>query len=113
MDRISNFRKVIIEAMSEYAAYLEGANTPDVRYQVVEDSKNDIYQLIAIGWEKNNRIYNIIFHADIINGHIWIQEDNTETGFANFLLEKGVSKKDIVLAYYPAYHREYTEFAVA
>jgi len=43
---------------------------------------------------------------------IWIQEDNTEDGFANLLLEKGVEKKEIVLAYYPDYHRQYTEFTV-
>ena len=113
MERLDFFRKAITSAMTDYATYLEGSNLPKVRYQVVEDDKNDTYQLLAIGWENNNRIYYVIFHADIINGHIWIQEDNTEEGFANLLLEKGVSKKDIVLAYYPEYHRSYTEFAVA
>ena len=113
MERLDFFRNAITSAMKEHAAYLEGSNMPNIRYQVVEDGKNDTYQLLAIGWENNNRIYYVIFHADIINGHIWIQEDNTEAGFANLLLEKGVSKKDIVLAYYPEYHRSYTEFAVA
>jgi hypothetical protein len=113
MERVIFFRKAIKSAMIEYAAYLEGANMPKVRYQLIEDTKNNTYQLLAIGWENNNRIYYVIFHADIINDHIWIQEDNTEEGFANLLLEKGISKKDIVLAYYPEYHRTYTEFAVA
>ena len=82
-------------------------------YSVLEDKKHDKYQLLAIGWEKNERIYYVIFHADIIGGHIWVQEDNTEDGFANLLLEKGVEKRDIVLAYFPEAHRVYTEYAVA
>ena len=86
MERLDFFRKAITGAMTDYAKYLEGSNMPKVRYQVVEDAKNDTYQLLAIGWENHNRIYYIIFHADIINGHIWIQEDNTEEGFANLFV---------------------------
>jgi hypothetical protein len=48
-----------------------------------------------------------------IGKKIWIQEDNTEDGLANLLLEKGIQKQEIVLAYYPEYHRSYTEFAAA
>jgi XisI protein len=62
MERLDIFRKAIVEVMTEYAQYLEGSNLPDVRYSVVEDKKNDVYQLMAIGWEKSNRVYNIIFH---------------------------------------------------
>jgi hypothetical protein len=113
MERINFLRNSIIDAMTGYADYLAGANLPKVEYQLLGDEKHDRYQLLAIGWEKSERIYYVIFHADIINGKIWIQEDNTEDGFANLLIEKGVSKKDIVLAYYPDYHRQYTEFAVA
>lgn len=48
----------------------------------------------------------------ILNDKIWIQKDNTETGIANLLTEKGIPKKDIVLSFYPPAHRELTEFAV-
>jgi XisI protein len=113
MERLDIFRNTIVDVMTEYAQYLQGSNLPDVRYSVVEDRKNDVYQLMAIGWEKSNRVYNIIFHADIINSHIWIQEDNTEDGFAALLEEKGITKKEMVLAYFPEYHRKYTEYAVA
>ena len=44
---------------------------------------------------------------------IWIQEDNTEDGLAALLAEKGIAKKEVVLAYFPEYHRKYTEYAVA
>jgi hypothetical protein len=113
MEKVKNLRKSIISAMTEYADYLSGSNLPKVEYSLLRDESHDKYQLLAVGWEKNERIYSVIFHADIVGEHIWIQEDNTEDGFANLLLEKGVDKKDIVLAYYPEYHRQYTEFAVA
>ncbi len=113
MERVDLLRLNIINTMKEYANYLSGTNLPKVEYQLITDEQHDKYQLLAVGWEKSDRIYYIIFQADIINDKIWIQEDNTEDGFANLLLEKGVGKKDIVLAYYPDYHRQFTEFAVA
>ena len=113
MERINVLRRATVGAMSEYATWLNGSNLPTVEYQVLTDEKHDKYQLLAVGWEKNERIYYIIFHADIIGGKIWVQEDNTEEGFANLLLKKGINKQDIVLAYYPESHRKFTEFAAA
>lgn len=113
MEKVDFLSKSIISAMKEYADYLSGSNLPKVEYSLLTDEKHHKYQLIAVGWDKSERVYHIVFHADIVGEHIWIQEDNTEDGFANLLVEKGVEKKDIVLAYYPDYHRQYTEFAVA
>lgn len=113
MENLNFLRDCIVGSMNEYAEYLTGSNLPNVEYHLLTDSEHDKYQLQAVGWDQNERIYYVIFQADIIDGKIWIQEDNTEDGFANLLLEKGVHKKDIVLAYYPDYHRQYTEFAVA
>jgi hypothetical protein len=113
MDKIKFLKKCIIESMEEYSVYLNGSNLPSVKYSVIADDKNGKYQLLALGWEKNERIFSIIFHADIEGEHVWIQEDNTEEGLANLLIKRGIDKKDIVLAYYPESHRQYTEFAVA
>ncbi len=113
MERIDNLRKAVVKAMTEHAALLAGSNQPTVEYQVLTDEKHDKYQLLALGWDKNERIYYVIFHADIIGGKIWIQEDNTEEGLASLLLKEGIAKQRIVLAYYPDYHRKFTEFAVA
>jgi hypothetical protein len=51
-------------------------------------------------------------HIDIKNGKIWIQHHGTEVGDANELVELGVPKEDIVLAYHAPYQRQYTGFAV-
>ena len=113
MERVDFLRNKVSEVLGEYATYLQGSNLPKVDYEILIDEKRNKFQLLALGWDKSSRIFNIIFHVDIINDKIWIQEDNTLDGLANLLLEKGLSKQDIVLAYYPDYHRKYTEFAVA
>lgn len=99
--------------MSEYADYLAGSNLPKVDYSVLADEKKGKFQLLAVGWEGSERVFQVIFHADLVGERVWIQEDNTEDGLANLLLERGVEKSDIVLAYFPDYHRSFTEFAVA
>ncbi|WP_425445542.1 element excision factor XisI family protein [Tychonema bourrellyi] len=53
-----------------------------------------------------------IIYIEIKDGKIWIERDGTEIGVANELLEAGVPKTDIVLAFYAPYRRPYTEFAV-
>ena len=50
---------------------------------------------------------------DIKDGKIWIQHDGTERGVANELVELGVPKEDIVLAYQPVYKRPYAQFEAA
>ncbi len=113
MDKAAFLKKNLVSAMKNYADYLSGANLPKVDYSVLTDDQHLRYQLLAIGWDKSERVFSVIFHADIVDEHIWIQEDNSEEGLAALLLEKGISPQDIVLAYYPEYHRQYTDFAVA
>ena len=43
---------------------------------------------------------------------IWIQYDGTEIGTANELVELGVPKEDIILAFHAPYKRPYTGFGV-
>ena len=113
MERIAILQKAIIDVYEEYAAYLRGSNYSSVDYQLIIDEKNKHYQLIAVGWEKDDRIFYVIFQSDIVGSKIWIQEDNTEDGLAALLGEKGIDKREVVLAYFPEYHRKYTEYAVA
>ncbi|MGB3652452.1 MAG: element excision factor XisI family protein [Rivularia sp. (in: cyanobacteria)] len=41
-----------------------------------------------------------------------MQHDGTEGGVANELVERGISKQDIVLGFHSAFKRQFTEFAV-
>lgn len=64
------------------------------------------------GWENRRRVYGCLIHLDIRDHKILIQYDGTEVGVANELVEYGIPKLDIVLAYQPPYMRKLIEFAV-
>ena len=57
-------------------------------------------------------MYGVVLHVDIIDGKIWVQQDGTEAGIANQLVELGVPKQDIVLGFDPPMMRDLTDFAV-
>jgi hypothetical protein len=44
---------------------------------------------------------------------VWVEKDSTETGIAQALLDTGVPKEDIALAFYRPERRAITELAVA
>jgi hypothetical protein len=47
----------------------------------------------------------------LCHGKFWIEDDMTEEGIATDLLQAGVPKEDIVLAFQPPEARQFTEFA--
>ncbi len=69
--------------------------------------------MLAIGWEQGKRVYYPVFHLDIKNGEIWVQEDATDFDRVGALERRGVPKHDIVLGFHPAYKRAMGEYAVA
>ena len=112
MEKLEKFKKIILEVMQEYADYFKVVDS-DLKYEFITDTSNHHYQLIRLGWHNRKRVHLLIFHIDIIDGKIWIQQDNTEQGVANLLVEKGISKTEIVLAYFSLSHRKYNDFAAA
>lgn len=109
---INDFKKAILDVFEEFIEERKNSIS-GLQYEVIEDDKHLRYQLVLFGWQGKERIYHVLFHVEIINDKTWIQEDNSEIGFANLLTEKGIAKQDIVLAYFSEFHRQFTEFAVA
>jgi hypothetical protein len=75
------------------------------------DREKDHYQLLEMGWTGYRRTFRCILHVDIKNDQIWIQQDETEEGLANRLVELGVPHEAIVLAFHEPELRQYSEFA--
>jgi hypothetical protein len=75
------------------------------------DRSNNHYMLLWVGWNGQRRVHNVILHIDIIENKCWIQADNTPNGIAPELEEAGISKEQIVLAFYPLEHRQHTSYA--
>ncbi len=85
-------------------------NAEEYEVQAIFDGQQDHYQLLYVGWRGNKRDFGCILHLDIKDGRIWIQHDGTEEGIANRLVEMGVPKQDIILAFHEPSVRQFTEF---
>lgn len=113
MDKLKQYQAIIRKVLTEYAAFLE--SSPDRNYKVAMlfDDEHGQYAVRRIGdWTKKRFRYTDV-HISITNGKIWVEEDMTEDGIVNALLEEGIPKSDIVLGFQPPYIREQMEFAVA
>ncbi|MCL1467266.1 MULTISPECIES: XisI protein [Argonema] len=111
MAKLEQYRQYIQKLLSEYGNYQHcGAN---VEVQLIFDTERDHYQILDIGWDGYDRIYNCVMHLDIKNEKIWIQRNATDIQIAQELVAMGVSKEDIILGLQPPYKRQYTEYGVA
>ena len=110
MARVENYQTYIEEIVKRYGSYKPAYG--DVEVQTIFDRENHHYQLVTVGWNKDQRIRGCVLHIDIKDEKIWIQHDGTEVGIANELVALGVPKEDIILAFHAPYKRQYTGFAV-
>lgn len=69
--------------------------------------------VVDIGWNQDKRFYNPLAHVDIIDGKIWMQRDGTEESIPVMLMEKGVPKEHIVVAYRHPSDQKLMGFAMA
>ena len=111
MAKVETYRNYIQEVIKRHGSYQPVYG--DVETQLIFDTERDHYQLVHAGWHNNRRMYGCIIHIDIKDEKIWIQHDGTEVGTANELVELGVPKEDIVLAFHAPSKRPYTGFAVS
>ena len=107
----ADLKQAIIKVLQDYLEFL--GHDPESEIQLVIDEAQDHYLLVETGWYQNRRIYGTLIHIDIINEKIWIQQDGTEEGIANELVNQGISPQQIVLAYKNLECRKITDFAVS
>lgn len=111
MDKLSNYRGLIQNILTEYVHHDQG-NGP-VETQLLLDAQNDHYQVMVIGWENKQRVYYPVFHLDIKDNKIWVQQNVSDFDVVTALMDKGVPKTDIVLAFQSPYTRQFSGFAAA
>ena len=85
----------------------------EIELQTVFDRIGDHYLLMLVGRDGVRRVHGCLVHVDIKGDKLWIQRDGTEHGVARELLEAGVPKDHIVLAFRSPELRRSTDFAVA
>ena len=116
MDKVERYRTLITRLLSALATALNAYHTAHdnaVLAHCVFDTARDHYILLQIGWVGHRRIRGITLYVRLCHGKFWIEDDMTEEGIATDLLQAGVPKEDIVLAFQPPEARQFTEFAPA
>ena len=113
MDKLNQYRLIIRTIISDIAEMTPSDANSET--QIVMDDERGHYVLFSIGWQDIVREYLPFVHIDLkSDGKIWIQHDGTDLKIALLLVEKGVLKKDIVLAFQSIKRRKLLpDFAVS
>lgn len=108
---LTNYADIVEKVLEAYTKipYALG----DLQCEGIFDRGRSRFILVTLGWENEERVHYPLIHIDIIDGKLWIQTDNTEHGVAPELVEAGIPKSHIVLAFRPPEVRQYTDYAVA
>jgi hypothetical protein len=110
MDKVARYRDILTRIVRDYAS--GKISHGRIETEAIIDREHDHYEVMHVGWDKQRRIHGIVIHLDIKDGKIWLQYDGTDRPVADELLEAGVPKEDIVLAFHPEDIRHHTGFAV-
>ncbi len=110
METRSRYRQVIMSVLSDLA---EASAQGEVEILPLFDTARDNYLVLDAGWDGVRRLHHILAHLRLRNGKIWVEADNTDTKIVQQLLDAGIPKEAIVLAFYSPQKRPLTEFAVA
>ncbi len=110
MAKVEHYRQLVQELLTAHSEIDFG--NPELESELILDLVRDRYQLVHVGWFEEQRIYGCSLHIDIRDEKIWIQHDGTEGGIAQEMIDRGVPKQDIVLAFHSPFKRQFTEFAV-
>lgn len=111
MDKLNGYRQIITKILTKYAniPYSYG----EITQQLIIDKEENNFLLFDTGWQNKRRVHGCVTHIQIIDDKIWIQRDGIEHGITNELVEAGIPKDKIVLAFHPPQVRQHTEFAVS
>ena len=110
MDKLVNYRQIIQNILGRHAEHIPSHG--QIEAMPISDIANDQYLLVDVGWDNTGRVHAVVFHLHLREGKIWIEWDGSEQSITQELLEAGVPKEDIVLAFYRPERRMLTEFAV-
>lgn len=113
MDRLELHRKSVKAFLQQYADSINQHPESGIEVELVFDTERDRYLLLDVGWDGKHRVHHCIFHFDLKDGKIWLQENNTDIDVDEDLEEMGISKQEIVVGFHHPSMREYSDYAKA
>ena len=94
MEKVKKYQKIILQVLEEYAN-IKSPFMPEVENLIIADTKKHHYQLVRMGWYKDRHVHYTVFHFDILDNKVWIQENRTDVKIDEELIEAGIAAKDI------------------
>jgi len=79
--------------------FLHDFATDDPEAQLIFDSDRDRYLVMHVGWRGDYLIYGCTMQLDIIDDEIWLLHNSTEVVIDQEFIQRGISRKDIVLGF--------------
>jgi hypothetical protein len=106
MDTIVSYRNIIKQIILSYAQLRPSHG--DIRLDPVFDEANDRYALMQVGWDKQRRVRGNLIYVTIqpvdvaspVENRVVVEYDGTETGITDELVEAGIPRDNIVLAFH-------------
>jgi hypothetical protein len=111
MDRLIKNKKIVKEVFEEVLAFIP--KNAAIEILPVVDETNGHFMIYSDGWEGTYRDYACFFHLQVMkSGIVYIRHDGTNLDIANELVQKGIPKSEILLAFHAPYKRKISGFAV-
>ena len=107
-----NLSECIMTVLEEHADFRNRADQDGISSLLLFDQSRDQYMVVDTGWLNYQAVRTIVLFVRIIDGKIWIEEDWTEYGIADKLVECGIPHNSIVLGFKHPELRPFTDFAV-
>ncbi|NJL10214.1 MAG: XisI protein [Calothrix sp. SM1_7_51] len=99
MDKLKTYRTIIKEVLTRYYELDLSQPSPGIEPVLALDDVREHYFWALFGWNQNQRTCGSTVYIRIKDGKVWVEEDLTEDGVTNNLLEAGIPKHDIVLGF--------------
>jgi XisI protein len=109
MDKLKKYQKIVNEVILDVSQKL-----PDTESLLSIDKVHGQYLVLMDSWEGIERIYGPLVHIEVkSDGKVWLRFDGTDLEIGQELINKGISEKDLVLAFHSPQMRKYTNYALA
>ncbi|MFN4255359.1 MAG: XisI protein [Saprospiraceae bacterium] len=112
MDKVKKYQKAVVGLLDEMAKLGNPQN--GLENQIITDLTHNQFQFVITGWQNGKDFVHVVgLHLDIKDGKVRIWKNNMDIRLADELIERGIPKSDIVLAFHAPQLRPLTGFAVA
>lgn len=95
MDKALDYANIIKKTL--YDATLVQPRLQAIKIYPVCDSDAGHFLILATGWDKQDWMDTVLFHARLVEQKVVIEEDNFEEGLTNVLIAAGIKLDDIVV----------------